>query len=58
MNKIASILIISLLAWIVTGYDFFTLLTIVSMTIDLYKGFCKVRKRINKILKMMRKAKK
>lgn len=54
--KIVSILI-SLLAWRVTGYDFFIILTITSMTIDLYKGFKKVQKRLNKILKMMRKIK-
>lgn len=55
--KIVSILI-SLLAWRVTGYDFFIILTITSMTIDLYKGIKKVQKRLNKILKMMRKIKK
>ena len=54
--KIVSILI-SLLAWSVTGYDFFIILTITSMTIDLYKGIKKVQKRLNKILKMMRKIK-
>lgn len=54
--KIVSILI-SLLAWHVTGYDFFIILTITSMTIDLYKGIKKVQKRLNKILKMMRKIK-
>lgn len=54
--KIVSILI-SLLAWRVTGYDFFIILTVISMTIDLYKGFKKVQKRLNKILKMMRKIK-
>ena len=54
--KIVSILI-SLLAWRVAGYDFFIILTITSMTIDLYKGFKKVQKRVNKILKMMRKIK-
>jgi hypothetical protein len=54
--KIVSILI-SLLAWRVTGYDFFIILTITSMTIDLYKGIKKVQKRLNKILKMMRKIK-
>ena len=54
--KIVSILI-SLLAWRVTGYDIFIILTITSMTIDLYKGIKKVQKRLNKILKMMRKIK-
>lgn len=54
--KIVSILI-SLLAWRVAGYDFFIILTITSMTIDLYKGIKKVQKRLNKILKMMRKIK-
>lgn len=54
--KIVSILI-SLLAWRVTGYDFFIILTITSMTIDLYKGIKKVQKRLNKILKMMWKIK-
>jgi hypothetical protein len=54
--KIVSILI-SLLAWRVTGYDFFIILTVTSMTIDLYKGIKKVQKRLNKILKMMRKIK-
>lgn len=54
--KIVSILI-SLLAWRVTGYDFFIILTVTSMTIDLYKGFKKVQNRLNKILKMMRKIK-
>lgn len=54
--KIVSILI-SLLARRVTGYDFFIILTITSMTIDLYKGIKKVQKRLNKILKMMRKIK-
>lgn len=54
--KIVSILI-SLLAWRVAGYDFFIILTITSMKIDLYKGFKKVQKRLNKILKMMRKIK-
>jgi hypothetical protein len=54
--KIVSILI-SLLVWRVTGYDFFIILTVTSMTIDLYKGFKKVQKRLNKILKMMRKIK-
>nr|DAM43405.1 MAG TPA: hypothetical protein [Caudoviricetes sp.] len=52
--KIVSILI-SLLAWRVTGYDFFIILTITSMTIDLYKGIKKVQKRLNKILKTIRK---
>ena len=54
--KIVSILI-SLLVWRVTGYDFFIILTITSITIDLYKGIKKVQKRLNKILKMMRKIK-
>lgn len=54
--KIVSILI-SLLVWRVTGYDFFIILTITSMTIDLYKGIKKIQKRLNKILKMMRKIK-
>ena len=54
--KIVSILI-SLLALRVTGYDFIIILTVTSMTIDLYKGFKKVQKRLNKILKMMRKIK-
>ena len=54
--KIVSILI-SLLAWRVAGYDFFIILTVTSMTIDLYKGIKKVQKRLNKILKMMRKIK-
>ena len=54
--KIVSILI-SLLVWRVTGYDFFIILTITSMTINLYKGIKKVQKRLNKILKMMRKIK-
>lgn len=54
--KIVSILI-SLLVWRVTGYDFFIILTVTSMTIDLYKGIKKVQKRLNKILKMMRKIK-
>ena len=54
--KIVSILI-SLLVWRVTGYEFFIILTITSMTIDLYKGIKKVQKRLNKILKMMRKIK-
>lgn len=45
--KIVSILI-SLLVWRVTGYDFFIILTITSMTIDLYKGIKKVQKRLNK----------
>jgi hypothetical protein len=54
--KIVSILI-SLLVWRVTSYDFFIILTITSMTIDLYKGIKKVQKRLNKILKMMRKIK-
>lgn len=54
--KIVSILI-SLLVWRVTGYDFFIILIVTSMTIDLYKGFKKVQKRLNKILKMMRKIK-
>ena len=52
--KIVSILI-SLLAWRVTGYDFFIILTTTSMTIDLYKGIKKVQKRLNKILKTIRK---
>jgi hypothetical protein len=54
--KIVSILI-SLLVWRVSGYDFFIILTVTSMTIDLYKGIKKVQKRLNKILKMMRKIK-
>ena len=54
--KIVSILI-SLLVWRVTGYDFFIILTVTSMTIDLYKGIKRVQKRLNKILKMMRKIK-
>ena len=54
--KIVTILI-SLLVWRVTGYDFFIILTVTSMTIDLYKGIKKVQKRLNKILKMMRKIK-
>ncbi len=54
--KIVSILI-SLLAWRVTGYDFFIILTITSMTIDLYKGIKKAQKRLNKILKTIRKIK-
>lgn len=41
--KIVSILI-SLLAWRVTGYDFFIILTVTSMTIDLYKGFKKYKR--------------
>lgn len=54
--KIVSILI-SLLTWRVTGYDFFIILTITSMTIDLYKGIKKAQKRLNKILKTIRKIK-
>lgn len=55
MKEIASMLIISTLAWYITGYDFFIILTITSMTIDLYKGLYKVHKRIIKILKTIRK---
>ena len=52
--KIVSILI-SLLVWRVTGYDFFIILTVTSITIDLYKEIKKVQKRLNKILKTIRK---
>ena len=55
VNMKIVIILISLLAWRVTGYDFFIILTITSMTIDLYKGIKKVQKRLNKILKTIRK---
>ena len=55
MKEIASILIISTLTWLATGYDLFILMTVTSMAIELYKGFYKVHTRINKILKMIRK---
>ncbi len=46
MKEIASMLIVSLLLWLVTGYDFFTLLTVTSITIDLSFALLKVVKHL------------
>lgn len=58
MMKIACVIIVSFIGWIATGYDIFTIITIASLTIDLYKGFKKVQKKYNKSLKMKRKIRK
>ena len=56
--KIVSVIIISIVGWIATGYDLFTILTIASMSIDLYKGLRKLQKKYYKVLMMKRKIRK
>ena len=56
--KIVSTLIISFIGWIATGYDFFAILTIASIAIDLYQSLNSAQKRLNKILKIKRKIRK
>lgn len=51
MAKIISELLIALLFSQITGYDVFVLLTICSYSIELYKGFHKELKKINKSTK-------
>ena len=51
MAKIISMIFISYLGWKVTGYDFFDLLTLISLALDSYKSFIKIQKRLNKYTK-------
>lgn len=52
MAKIISVITISYLGWILTGYDFFILSALITYSIDIYERLCKVQKRLNKILKI------
>ena len=51
MAKIISELLIAILFSQITGYDVFSLLTICSYSIELYKGLRKALKKINKSTK-------
>lgn len=51
MAKIISILLISYIGCKVTGYDFFTIATLISFALDLYKGILKTHKIIKKYTK-------
>ena len=48
MAKIISILSISLIGWIVTGYDFFIISSLLSFAIELHTELNKLQKRYNK----------
>lgn len=48
MAKIASILMISIISWMVTGYDFFIVASLLSYSIDIYNGFQKLLKKYHK----------
>ena len=48
MAKIISTLTISYLGWVLTGYDFFILSSLITYSIDIYKGLIKIQKRLNK----------
>ena len=52
MAKIISILLISFLGWKATGVDLLTIVTLATLTIDIYKEFLKLQKMIYNILKM------
>lgn len=56
--KIVSVIIISIVGWLATGYDLFTVLTLASLSIDLYKGLHKLQKKYYKVLMMKRKIRK
>lgn len=51
MTKIISTIFISYMGWKLTGYDFFILSSLISFSIDIYKGFNKILKRYNKYTK-------
>ena len=51
MVKIISILLISIIGIVVTGYDFFALITLTSLAIDIYKSLKKLQKRFDKYTK-------
>lgn len=51
MAKIASILMMSIIGWKVTGYDFFIVASLVSYSIDVYNGFRKLLKKYHKYTK-------
>lgn len=51
MVKIISILLISFVGWMVSGYDFFTLITLTSFAIDIYKSLKNLQKRFDKYTK-------
>lgn len=51
MAKIASILMISIIGWKVTGYDFFIVATLLSYSIDAYNEFRKLLKKYHKYTK-------
>lgn len=48
MAKIISILSISLIGWIITGYDFFIISSLLSFAIELYTELNKLQKRYHK----------
>lgn len=48
MAKVISIILISCLGWKVTGYDFFVIASLLSFSIDIYKGIKKIQKRYPK----------
>ena len=48
MAKIISIIFISLIGWIVTGYDFFVISSLLSFSIELKDELDKIQKRYNK----------
>ncbi len=51
MAKIASILMISIIGWKITGYDFFIVATLLSYSIDIYNVFRKLPKKYHKYTK-------
>lgn len=51
MAKVISIILISCLGWIVTGYDFYAIASLLSFSIDLYKEIKKLQKRYQKYTK-------
>ncbi len=51
MAKIISIILISCLSWEMMGYDFFIIASLLSFSIDIYKGIKKLQKRYLKYTK-------
>lgn len=48
MAKIISIISISLVGWVVTGYDFFIIASLTSFSIEVYQSLTKLQKRYHK----------
>lgn len=51
MAKLASILMISIIGWKVTGYDFFIVASLLSFAIDIYSELHKLPKKYHKYTK-------